>query len=187
MRTLPRHLLSAILGALLLAACTDAGNAPSPDGAAQKPSTAESPLRSPAADSPVAAEPDSCGGPHAQGSSADACGAPAESCGDESAAANDTIRATAPQLRRVPADQVCMRSNRFMGKAQPAADVDGHAYHGCCAGCTKHLAESAAARTAKDPVTGNAVDKATAVIGARPDGSVVYFESAETFARGGGA
>ena len=80
-----------------------------------------------------------------------------------------------------------MRSNRFLGKRQLSADLGGHTYFGCCAGCNKHLTENAAARQAKDPVTGNVVDKASAVIGARPDGSVVYFESAETFARGGGA
>ena len=73
------------------------------------------------------------------------------------------------------------------GQVELSADLSGHTYFGCCAGCNKHLTENAAARQAKDPVTGNVVDKASAVIGARPDGSVVYFESAETFARGGGA
>ena len=80
-----------------------------------------------------------------------------------------------------------MRSNRFLGKRQISAELEGHTYFGCCSGCNKHLSENAAARQAKDPVTGNLVDKASAIIGARPDGSVVYFESQETFARAGGA
>lgn len=108
-------------------------------------------------------------------------GAPASAT---AAAANDTRGALADDadvLRRVPAEQVCMRSNRFLGKPQLSTEVEGHAYYGCCAGCTRGLAADAAARTATDPVTGRPVDKATAVIGARPDGRVVYFESEETF------
>ena len=79
-----------------------------------------------------------------------------------------------------------MRTNRFLARPQRAAEVEGRTYYGCCAGCTRQLTEKAAVRTAKDPVTGQDVDKASAVIAARPDGTVVYFASEETFARGGG-
>jgi YHS domain-containing protein len=37
--------------------------------------------------------------------------------------------------------------------------------------------------SATDPVTGRAVDKATALIAATPDGRVLYFESAQTLSR----
>jgi YHS domain-containing protein len=47
--------------------------------------------------------------------------------------------------------------------------------------CKGRLASDATARTATDPVTGKAVDKASAVIGATPDGKVYYFESDATF------
>lgn len=109
-------------------------------------------------------------------------GAPVDTTATATATAADADDALA--LRRVSADQVCMRSNRFLGKPQLSTEVEGRAYFGCCAGCTRGLSADAAARTATDPVTGRPVDKATAVIGARPDGRVVYFESDETFARG---
>jgi len=38
-------------------------------------------------------------------------------------------------------------------------------------------------RQAVDPVSKKTVDKATAVIGAQPDGSVLYFENAANLAR----
>ena len=41
--------------------------------------------------------------------------------------------------------------------------------------------KDAAARTGVDPVTGKPVDKATAIIAALEDGSVLYFESEKTF------
>jgi YHS domain-containing protein len=49
--------------------------------------------------------------------------------------------------------------------------------------CKERLAKDAEIRSAVDPVTGNKVDKATAVIAARADGSVLYFESEETLAK----
>ena len=79
--------------------------------------------------------------------------------------------------------QVCMVNNQFMGRPQIPIAVEGKTYFGCCEMCKKRLGTEAAARTAKDPVSGNAVDKATAVIAKRPTGEVVYFESAETFER----
>jgi len=49
--------------------------------------------------------------------------------------------------------------------------------------CKGRLATDASARTATDPVSGKTVDKATAVIGATPDGKVLYFESDTTFSQ----
>ena len=48
--------------------------------------------------------------------------------------------------------------------------------------CKGRLAQDAAIRQSIDPVSGKTVDKATAVIGAAPDGKVRYFESDRTFA-----
>jgi YHS domain-containing protein len=45
------------------------------------------------------------------------------------------------------------------------------------AGCEKRIQEDSRIRAAVDPVSGRAVDKAVAVIGAQPDGKVYYFES----------
>ena len=49
--------------------------------------------------------------------------------------------------------------------------------------CKKALADNADKRVAIDPVTGNKVDKAKAVIAAQEDGRVWYFESEETLAK----
>jgi YHS domain-containing protein len=72
---------------------------------------------------------------------------------------------------------VCMVNDMDMGKAQIPVVVEGQTYYGCCAMCKERLAKDAAVRTAIDPVSGKKVDKAKAVIGKRPDGSVVYFEN----------
>jgi YHS domain-containing protein len=72
---------------------------------------------------------------------------------------------------------VCMVNDMDMGKAQIPVVVEGQTYYGCCAMCKERLAKDTAVRTAIDPVSGKKVDKAKAVIGKRPDGSVVYFES----------
>lgn len=70
-----------------------------------------------------------------------------------------------------------MVTDRHFGKEQIPVPLDGRVYYGCCDGCKGRLAKDPSARMGRDPVTGREVDKAAAVIGARPDGSVVYFES----------
>lgn len=79
--------------------------------------------------------------------------------------------------------QVCMVNDQYMGKAQIPVEVEGKTYFGCCEMCKGRLANEPASRQATDPVTGAAVDKATAVIGRQADGKVLYFASADTFAR----
>ncbi len=78
---------------------------------------------------------------------------------------------------------VCMMNDRVMGQPQIPVIVEGKTYYGCCAMCKDRLTQDAAARTASDPVTGRSVDKAKAVIARRPDGSVLYFESKDSFRR----
>ena len=78
---------------------------------------------------------------------------------------------------------VCMMNDRVMGQPQIPVVVEGKTYYGCCAMCKERLTNDASARTASDPVTGRSVDKAKAVIARRPDGTVLYFESKETFRR----
>lgn len=87
---------------------------------------------------------------------------------------------TKSNLKRVETKKVCMINNQIFEKDQIPVQVEGRTYYGCCEMCKERLANDAAARTAVDPVSGKTVDKATAVIGARPDGSVLYFESEET-------
>jgi len=82
-------------------------------------------------------------------------------------------------LKPIQAEYVCMINNRAFDKPQIPTEVDGKTYYGCCAMCKGKLEKSAAARTAKDPVSGKDIDKATAIIGAAEDGTVYYFETEE--------
>jgi YHS domain-containing protein len=101
-----------------------------------------------------------------------------------SAVAGPAVPGGVAAVSRVRAvDKVCMVNDCFMGKPQIPVQVEGRTYYGCCEMCKTRLAQDAAVRSAKDPVTGKTVDKATAVIGQRPDGAVLYFESASTLAR----
>jgi YHS domain-containing protein len=77
--------------------------------------------------------------------------------------------------------QVCMVNNQFMGREQIPVQVDGKTYFGCCEMCQGRLNSDPSARTAKDPVSGKVVDKASAVIAKRPSGDVVYFENTANF------
>ena len=90
--------------------------------------------------------------------------------------------ALAEPLKHVPAKRVCMVNNTLFDKDQIPVAVDGKAYFGCCEMCKGRLAQDASLRESTDPVSGKPVDKAKAVIGAKPDGKVLYFESEKTFA-----
>tara|TARA_Y100000310_G_scaffold286069_1_gene309943 strand:+ start:2819 stop:3016 length:198 start_codon:yes stop_codon:yes gene_type:complete len=57
----------------------------------------------------------------------------------------------------------------------------GKTYYGCCADCKKTLNTNPSSRSAVDPISGNTVDKATAIIGADPSGKTFYFENIENF------
>jgi YHS domain-containing protein len=94
-----------------------------------------------------------------------------------------TTPVAAASLKRVETKKVCMINNQVFEKDQIPVEVEGRTYYGCCEMCKERLAKDAAARSAVDPVTGKTVDKATAVIAAQADGSVLYFESEETLAK----
>lgn len=96
-------------------------------------------------------------------------------------AANPAEAAAA--VKRVETKKVCMINNQVFEKDQIPVAVQGRTYYGCCEMCKERLAKDAAARTAVDPVTGKKVDKAKAVIAAKADGSVLYFESEATLGR----
>ncbi|MBI5970078.1 MAG: TRASH domain-containing protein [Deltaproteobacteria bacterium] len=86
-------------------------------------------------------------------------------------------------IKQVEPNMVCMINNTVMDKPQIPVDFRGKTYYGCCEGCASKLKKSQEARTAKDPVTGKNVDKATAYITKATDGSALYFESADTAKR----
>lgn len=79
--------------------------------------------------------------------------------------------------------QVCMINNQYMGKTQIPVEVGGETYFGCCAMCKDRLTNDADARSAVDPVTGEKVDKASAVLAKDERGVVYYFASAKNLHR----
>jgi YHS domain-containing protein len=87
----------------------------------------------------------------------------------------------AETLSIVENEKVCMVTDMHFPKKQIPVTHDGKTYYGCCENCKETLAKDSKARTAIDPVSGMPVDKARAVIAARADHSVVYFESKKNF------
>lgn len=79
--------------------------------------------------------------------------------------------------------QVCMVNDQFMGRAQIPVVVEGRTYYGCCPMCKEKLEKQTEMRVAHDPVTGEEVDKAKAVIVQDPAGKVLYFASENTLRR----
>ena len=80
-------------------------------------------------------------------------------------------------LVQVEPKYVCMINNQRFPKKQIPIDVENRTYYGCCDMCKQKLENDPESRTAIDPVSGNKVDKATAIIGASSDGKVFYFEN----------
>jgi YHS domain-containing protein len=79
--------------------------------------------------------------------------------------------------------QVCMVNDMFMGRAQIPVQFEGRTYFGCCPDCKAKLENQASTRTATDPVTGEPVDKAKAIIVQDSSGKVHYFTSEDTLRR----
>ena len=86
---------------------------------------------------------------------------------------------TGPALKLVDSNHVCMITDQEFAREQIPVEVEGKTYYGCCEMCKAKLNNNPESRVATDPVSGNSVDKAEAVIGAAPDGKVYYFESEE--------
>lgn len=150
-----RFHLSTLVVGVMALACTQT-EAPAPKGSGPESAAAAAATSAAPAAEPMHAAP-----------------APAATAG-----ASSELTEVAPSL-------VCMINDQFMGREQIPVVVDGRTYFGCCPACKQKLNESAEARSAIDPVSGKPVDKAQAVIGRKADGSVLYFESAETMARYG--
>lgn len=89
-------------------------------------------------------------------------------------------RRTEVKARLVDPKVVCMVNDAVMGKAQIPVKFEGKTYYGCCEGCVEKLKSNRSARYGVDPVTGNEVDKAQAVILEGDSGEALYFESLDT-------
>lgn len=97
-------------------------------------------------------------------------------------AATATTPTPEAALTRVEPQMVCMINDQFMAKPQIPVVVGDATYYGCCSMCEAKLADDPASRKAIDPVSGNEVDKAVAVIGKTSTGAVLYFESEQNLA-----
>ncbi len=78
-------------------------------------------------------------------------------------------------------DKVCMVNNRYMYVNQIPIKVDGITYYGCCEDCVMKIQKNLGdVRYAKEPITGDKVDKANAIIVQNiKDGMVYYFGTKE--------
>lgn len=81
------------------------------------------------------------------------------------------------KIRAVESKYVCMVNNSVFNQEQIAVEVEGKTYYGCCPMCKARLEKDVSIRNAVDPVSGNSVDKATAIIGVDSSNKVYYFES----------
>jgi YHS domain-containing protein len=79
--------------------------------------------------------------------------------------------------------QVCMVNDQYMGKPQIPVEVEGRTYYGCCPMCKDKLNNQASARLAQDPVTGEQVDKSSALMVQDAAGKILYFASEATLSR----
>jgi len=82
-------------------------------------------------------------------------------------------------LERVDPKYVCFVTKyRFYTRQLPVA-IAGKTYYGCGNMCRAKLKGDASQRSDIDPVSGQKVDKATAVVGADSQGNVYFFENVE--------
>ena len=81
-------------------------------------------------------------------------------------------------LTVIEAKYVCMMNQNVYEKEQILVEVNDLNYYGCCQGCVNSLKNDPSIRVAIDPVSGNQVDKATAIIG-EYQGKAYYFETLE--------
>lgn len=90
------------------------------------------------------------------------------------------------QKEQIPNDHVCMFYDVNLGKKSDyPVDIDGKLYFGCCDSSRNELSKDNTKHFATDPLTGEKVDKALAVIFPDPlhldDGNVLYFLSKENY------
>lgn len=84
-------------------------------------------------------------------------------------------------LKLINPSHTCMGSNQAQKRPQAFAEVEGKRYYGCSKMCIVNLKKNPNFRYGIDPVSGKRVDKASALVAARPGGELLYFESEKTF------
>ena len=95
-----------------------------------------------------------------------------------------SIKADTPAsnwFTRVKSSEVNMVTNRFEGKRQAEINANGKTFYGTGDGAAAAIANNPSICNAKDPLTGETVNKSEAVIFANASGKVYYFKSEHTF------
>lgn len=72
-----------------------------------------------------------------------------------------------------------MINDRYFNEKQIPVEVNGKTYYSCCEICETTLKSDPNSRIARDPISGNNVDKALSVKGATASGKIYYFENRE--------
>jgi YHS domain-containing protein len=87
------------------------------------------------------------------------------------------------ELTRVTdARLTCMAIDRVFDEPQRVVSAEGRTYYACCDDCRERLEAEPALRSAVDPVSKRAIDKASAVLARDAEGTLHYFESEATLA-----
>ena len=89
------------------------------------------------------------------------------------------LAAEGERVKQVNPKNICFVNKTRFIRTLESVKVDGRAHYGCCKDCLTKLVEDPNARLETDPVSGNPVDKAVAVIGVDKDGKIYFFESKE--------
>jgi len=87
--------------------------------------------------------------------------------------------AAGEKVKQVDSKYVCMVTKKHFASEQMQVNVEGRTYYACCDMCKTQLLEDPSMRADVDPVSGNKVDKATAVVGVDKAGNVYFFESVQ--------
>jgi len=87
------------------------------------------------------------------------------------------------RVKQVDSKYVCMITKKHFTSEQTSVNVEGRTYYACCEMCKTQLTEDPSTRTDVDPVSGNKVDKATAVVGVDKAGNAYFFENVQNLER----
>lgn len=94
-----------------------------------------------------------------------------------------SVEANEKSDAKLKTELVCMVNDAFMGIKQFPVPMGDKMYYGCCEQCVDKIKNNRHFRYAKDPLTGEEVDKALAyiVMKSEEDHSVYYFKSKDNF------
>ncbi|MBI5599452.1 MAG: hypothetical protein HY890_06915 [Deltaproteobacteria bacterium] len=84
-------------------------------------------------------------------------------------------------LTRVNSKEVNMATNRYEKRTQNEIKLDGKTYYAADEASAKNLSLNPSTRFARDPMTGDTLDKSGAITCADASGRVYYFEKDSTF------